>query len=66
MKIRFKNLPPLGDSESETFKISARQKERDSKNAIYDFTPVKTLKNYKVSQKKVLFLNIDSYVVEEK
>lgn len=66
MKIRFKNLPPLGDSESETFKIAARQKERDSKNVTYDVTPVKTLKNYKVSQKKVLFLNIDSYVVEEK
>ena len=66
MKIRFKNLPSLGDSESETFEIKARQKTSDGENVIYDVKPVETLREYKVSQKKILGFKLDSYVVEEK
>jgi len=67
MKIRFKNLPALADSESETFLISAEQKNYDGSNVIYEVKPLETLREYKVSQKKVLGLfKVDSYVVEEK
>lgn len=67
MKIKFKNLPALGDSESETFHISAQQKNYDGSNVVYEVRPVETVREYKVIQKKVLGLfKIDSYVVQEK
>jgi hypothetical protein len=67
MKIKFKNLPALGDSESETFLISAEQKSYNGSNVVYEVKPLETLREYKVSQKKVLGLfKVDSYVVEEK
>lgn len=66
MKIRFKNLPALGDSESETFHVKARQKNYDGVNVVYEVTPLQTLREYKVTQKEVLGLNLDSFVIEEK
>jgi hypothetical protein len=66
MKVRFKNLPALSDSESETFKISARQKNYNGRNVVYDVRAIKTLRDYKISQKKFLFWKRDAYVVEEK
>jgi hypothetical protein len=67
MKIRFKGLPSLGDSESETFMISARQKNYDGIDVVYDVTPLETVREYKVTQKKFLGLFAkDSYVVEER
>ena len=66
MKIRFKNLPLLGDSETETFEIKARQKTYDGESVVYDVKPLETLREYKVAQKKVLGFKLDSYVVEEK
>lgn len=66
MKIQFKNLPVLGDSESETFTISALQRGMDSEKVNYDIRPLKTLGNYAVSQKKILFIKRDVYVIEEK
>ena len=54
MKIGFKALPSLGGSEIETFSINGRQKVYDGENVIYDIKPIKTLGNYKVSQKKLL------------
>lgn len=66
MKIRFKNLPALGDSETETFEIKARQRSYDGGSVEYDVKPLETLREYKVSQKKILGFKLDSYVVEEK
>ena len=66
MKIQFKNLPALADSESETFEIKARQKNYDGENVVYDVKPLETVREYKVTQKRFLGFKIDSYVVEEK
>lgn len=66
MKIKFKNLPDLGDSESETFNVVARQKNYDGSDVVYTVTPKETLRSYKVKQKKILFVKIDSYEISEK
>ena len=67
MKVKFKNLPALADSESETFEIKARQKTYDGESVIYDVTPLETLREYKVKQKKILGLfKVDSYEISEK
>lgn len=67
MKIKFNDLPALGDSESETFNISARQKRHGSSDVVYEIIPVQTLREYEVVQKKLLFLfKRDFFVVQEK
>ncbi len=66
MKIQFKDLPALGDSESDSFTVVARQKEYDSRKAIYDLSTLSTVRDYKIRQKKVLFYKRDVFVVEEK
>ncbi len=64
MKLKFKNLAALGDSESETFRVIANQKRPDSDGVLYNITPVKTVVPYKVEKKKVLGLFNTTYVVE--
>jgi hypothetical protein len=66
MKIQFKDLPALGDSERESFSIVARQKAYDSNKVIYEVETLSTLRDYKIRQKKVLFYKRDFFVVEEK
>lgn len=66
MKIKFKDLPALGDSESEKFTISAQQRTYGSGNVVYDVKALETLREYKVTQKKFLFWKRDFYIVEEK
>jgi len=66
MKINFKKLSPLGGSETETFKIEADQKSYGSARVDYIVKPLDTLKEYKVKQKRVLWIKLDSYIVEEK
>jgi hypothetical protein len=66
MKIKFKNLPALGDSESEKFTIAAKQKSYGSGNVNYDVKALETIREYKVTQKKFLFWKRDFYIVEEK
>ncbi len=66
MKIQFKDLPALGDSESDSFTVVARQKSYDSRKAIYEVSTLSTVRDYKIRQKKVLFYNRDFFVVEEK
>lgn len=66
MKLKFKNLPDLGDSEYETFLVQADQKTYDSNNVIYNVKPAETLREYKVKQKKILGFKIDSYEISEK
>jgi hypothetical protein len=66
VRIKFDNLPALGDSESETFFVSAQQKNVDGLNVVYNFTAVNTLSKYKIDQKKFLFWKRDYFVVSEK
>lgn len=66
MKIQFKNLPALADSESETFQVSAKQKSYDSGDVVYVVKTLETLQEYKVTQKKILFFKTDGFVVEPK
>jgi hypothetical protein len=66
MKIKFKNLPALGDSEAEKFTIAAKQKSYGSGNVNYDVKALETIREYKVTQKKFLFWKRDFYIVEEK
>lgn len=66
MKIQFKNLPALADSESETFQVSAKQKSYDSGDVVYEVKTLETLQEYKVTQKKILFFKTDGFVVEPK
>ena len=66
MKIKFKGLPALADSEYESFYVEADQKTYDSNNVVYKVTPHETLREYKVKQKKILGFKIDSYEISEK
>lgn len=66
MTIQFKKLPALGDSEGDTFEVGARQKNYDGIDVIYDFKPLETVQEYKVSQKRFLFFKRDAFVVEKK
>lgn len=66
MKIKFKGLPALSDSEFESFYVEADQKTYDSNNVIYKVTPHETLREYKVKQKKILGFKVDSYEIREK
>lgn len=66
MKIQFKDLPDLGDSESETFTIAASQRNYDSGKVVYEVKALETIGEYKVTQKKFLFFKRDVYVVEQK
>lgn len=66
MKIKFKNLPALADSESETFTIEATQKRYDSGSVVFEVKPLETLREYKVKREKFLFWKKDVYVIQEK
>lgn len=66
MKLKFKDLPALGDSESETFSITATQKRYDSGSVVFEVKPLETLREYEVKRKKILFFKTDTYVIEEK
>jgi hypothetical protein len=66
MKLKFKNLPALGDSESETFSIAATQRRYDSGSVNFEVTPMETLREYQIKRKKILFFKTKTYVVEEK
>lgn len=66
MKLKFKDLPALGDSEIETFSIVATQKRYDSGSVVFEVKPLETLREYEIKRKKILFFKTDTYVVEEK
>lgn len=57
MTLAFKNLPALGGSETETFVVTARQKEYDSGSVKYEVRALSTLETYKIKKKKT-FLGI--------
>lgn len=65
VKIKFKNLPDLGGSEQETFRVAARQRTVDGSNVVYDITPLETSgREYEVKSKGLF--GIDSYVIQGK
>lgn len=66
MKLKFKDLPALGDSESETFSVVATQKRYDSGSVVYEVKAVETLREYEINRKKILFFKTDTYVISEK
>jgi hypothetical protein len=66
MKIKFKNLPALADSETETFSIKATQKRYDSGSVVFEVKPLETLREYQINREKFLFFKKDTFVVSEK
>ena len=54
MTLKFVNLPALGGSEIETFRVSARQKSYDSGSVKFEVEPLQTLRPYKVKKKKTI------------
>ena len=57
MTLAFKGLPALGGSESETYLVTARQKEFDSGSVKYEVKALSTLQPYQIKKKKT-FLGI--------
>lgn len=66
MKLKFKDLPALADSETDTFSIVATQKRYDSGSVVYEVKALETIREYEIKRKKILFFNTDTYIVEEK
>ena len=66
VKIKFKGLPNLGGSETETFDIVAFQKDSSSSNVIYTITPRSTTNGAGYAVEKKGILGYDSYVIEPK
>lgn len=64
LKISFKNLPALGGSEEDTFKVTARQRGLNKENVIYEVSTMKSTLPYIVISKGIL--GYDSYSIELK
>lgn len=61
VKIKFKNMPALGGTEEEEIKVSARQREKNATNVLYD---IEVSDKYEVVKKGIL--GFDSYVIQPK
>ncbi|HXH76308.1 MAG TPA: hypothetical protein VNJ08_15155 [Bacteriovoracaceae bacterium] len=67
MKLTFKNLPALADSERDTFIANARQGSYGGGNVVWSMKAVQTVLEYKISERKVLGLfNTDGFKIEVK
>lgn len=67
MKLTFKKLPALGDSETDTFLAKAKQKSYGGGNVVWELTALQTVAPYKISERKVLGLfKTDGFKIEEK
>jgi hypothetical protein len=64
VKISFKNLPALGGTEEDTFKVTGRQRGLDRENVVYEVSTIKTTLPYIIISKGIL--GYDSYSVELK
>lgn len=62
VKIKFKNMPALGGTEEEAFRVSAQQRTTDASNVLYDI--VSEDDKYEVVKKGIL--GFDSYVIQPK
>jgi len=67
MKIKFKNLPDLGDSEADSFLVRGRQAKYDGENVTYELKQLRTTGTYIVSQRRILgIFKADGFVIKEK
>lgn len=66
VKIKFKGLPKLGGSETETFEVVAFQKDQATSNVVYTITPTSTINGAAYAVEKKGILGYDSYVIEPK
>jgi hypothetical protein len=64
LKISFKNLPAIGGTEEDTFKVIARQRGLDRENVVYEISTIKTTLPYFIISKGIL--GYDSYSIELK
>lgn len=64
VKISFKNLPALGGTEEDTFKVTSRQRGLDRENVVYEVSTIKTTLPYIIISKGIL--GYDSYSVKLK
>jgi hypothetical protein len=64
VKISFKNLPAIGGTEEDTFKVISRQRGLDRENVVYEVSTIKTTLPYIIISKGIL--GYDSYSVELK
>ena len=62
--LKFKNLPALGDSEQDSFLVSAKQKNYDGTNVVYQVKALETVQPYEV--KDIGFLGIDKFSIRVK
>lgn len=65
--IKFDDLPALGDSEEDTFVVTARQKNYGGGNVVYNIIPQDTVVPYKVKSTGVFaFLGVDRFKISVK
>lgn len=67
MKLNFKKLPRLGDSEADSFIVRAHQENHGGNNVVWEMSAVQTTHEYKIGRRKVLGLfKTDGFTVELK
>lgn len=66
VKIKFKNLPAIGGSEQETFRVAAQQRTKDGTNVVYDINVLSTVENREYEVKSKGIFGVDSYVIQPK
>lgn len=66
MTIKFKDLPALADSESDTFQVTANQNNYNGGNVVYVVKTLETVQEYKVEQKNILGFKTDDFVIKLK
>lgn len=66
VKIKFKNLPRLGGTEEETFRVTATQNSTNGSNIVYSIIPESVSHGYQYEVKKKGILGFDSFVIQTK
>lgn len=67
MKLTFKKLPALADSETDTFLVKAEQKQYGYEDVVWEMTTLQSVAPYKISERKILgMFKADGFKIEEK
>lgn len=64
VKIKFKNLPALGDSEEDTIRVTAKQKRYNGGAVVYDIAILQSVSEYEVKDRGLF--GSDKYVIQPK
>lgn len=64
VKIKFKNLPALGDSEEDQIRVVAKQKRYDGEAVVYDISIIQSVGEYEVKDRGLF--GSDKYVIQPK